>query len=65
MEPGTWRALFTLFMFLAFIGVFLWAWSSRRKSDFVEAAHLPLEHDEFVTVDGTPTGKVPQGDGRS
>ena len=66
MEPGTWRALFTLFMFLAFIGIFFWAWSSRRKSDFVEAAHLPLENDEFETVDGVPTGKVPpQGEDRS
>jgi len=65
MEPGTWRALFTAFMFVAFIGVVLWAYSSRRKNDFNEAASLPLEHDEFVSVDGIPTGKVPQGDQRS
>lgn len=65
MEPGTWRALFTAFMFVAFIGVVLWAYSSRRKNDFTEAASLPLEHDEFVSVDGIPTGKVPQGDQRS
>ena len=42
MDAGTWRSLFTLFMFLAFIGIILWAYSSRRKKDFDEAASLPL-----------------------
>jgi len=65
MEPGTWRGLFTAFMFLAFIGIFLWAWSSRRKKDFDQAANLPLEHDEFISVGGMPAGKVPQGDDES
>jgi cytochrome c oxidase cbb3-type subunit 4 len=65
MEPGTWRGLFTVFMFLAFIGIVLWAWSNRRKKDFDEAAELPLEDDEFVSVNGMPTGKVPQGGDRS
>ena len=62
MEPGTWRGLFTLFMFLAFLGTFLWAWSSRRKHDFDSAANLPLEQDEFVSVSGMPTGVVPPTD---
>lgn len=65
MEPGIWRGLFTVFMFLAFIGVFLWAWSARRKSDFQEAANLPLERDKFVSVDGKPAGAVPQGEDES
>lgn len=59
MEPGIWRGLFTLFMFLAFLGTFLWAWSSRRKNDFDSAANLPLEQDEFISVRGMPTGIVP------
>lgn len=59
MESGTWRGLFTLFMFLAFLGTFLWAWSSRRKNDFDSAANLPLEQDEFISVSGMPTGIVP------
>jgi cytochrome c oxidase cbb3-type subunit 4 len=65
MEPGIWRGLFTVFMFLAFIGVFFWAWSSRRKNDFNEAANLPLEQDKYVSVGGTPTGVVPQGEDES
>jgi cytochrome c oxidase cbb3-type subunit 4 len=64
MEPGTWRALFTVFMFLVFVGIIVWAWSSRRKKDFDEAASLPLEQDEFISVGGIPTGKVPQRDDR-
>jgi cytochrome c oxidase cbb3-type subunit 4 len=64
MEPGTWRALFTAFMFLAFICTVLWAWSSRRKKDFDEAAALPLEHDDFISAGGMPVGKVPHGDGK-
>ena len=64
MEAGTWRGLFTLFMFLAFLGTFIWAWSARRKNDFDDAANLPLEKDEFVSVDGTPTGVVPEDDTR-
>lgn len=62
MEPGTWRGLFTVFMFLAFIAIFLWAWSSRRKTEFDELAHLPLEHDQFVEEEGKPAGVVPQGE---
>ena len=30
---------------IAFIGLCVWAWSSRRKSDFTEASRLPLEDD--------------------
>lgn len=65
MEPGTWRGLFTVFMFVAFIAIFFWAWSARRKNDFDAAADLPLEQDEFVKLGGMPTGKVPQGEDES
>jgi cytochrome c oxidase cbb3-type subunit 4 len=62
LEPGIWRGLFTVFMFVAFIAIFLWAYSSRRKTEFNELANLPLEDEEFVTEDGKPTGLVPQGE---
>ena len=32
-------------LLIAFIGLCVWAWSSRRKSDFTEASRLPLEDD--------------------
>jgi cytochrome c oxidase cbb3-type subunit 4 len=50
MDAGIWRALFTLLMFVAFIGVCVWAWSSRRKGDFEEAANLPLEDDSALNA---------------
>ena len=59
MEPGVLRGLFTLFMFLAFIGICLWAWSSRRKNDFEVAAGLPLEDDELINVGMNAEAKIP------
>lgn len=32
-------------VFIAFIGVVLWAYSSKRKSSFDEAANLPFADD--------------------
>ena len=61
MEAGEWRGLFTLFMFLAFIGIFLWAYSSRRKKDFDEAANLPLQDDEITGSGVNAESKIPQG----
>jgi cytochrome c oxidase cbb3-type subunit 4 len=45
MDAGEWRGMFTVVMFILFIGVFVWAYSSRRKTDFEEAAQLPLDED--------------------
>ena len=42
MEIGTLRGLGTILVFVAFIGVVLWAYSSKRKSSFDEAANLPF-----------------------
>ena len=39
---GTVRGLATLAVMLAFIGVVIWAWSSRRKRDFDEMAQMPF-----------------------
>ena len=61
MDAGTWRSLFTLFMFLAFIGIILWAYSSRRKKDFDEAASLLLEDEELINAGINAESKIPQG----
>jgi len=45
MDAGDWRGIFTVVMLLMFIGICLWAYSSRRKRDFDEAAQLPLHDD--------------------
>ena len=56
MDAGDWRGIFTIIMFVLLIGICLWAWSSRRKADFDEAAQLPL-NDELPTVDEENEGR--------
>jgi cytochrome c oxidase cbb3-type subunit 4 len=42
MDIGTLRGIGTILVFVAFIGVVLWAYNSKRKSSFDEAANLPF-----------------------
>ncbi len=42
MEIGTLRGLGTILVFVAFIGIVLWAYSNKRKNSFDEAANLPF-----------------------
>jgi len=39
------RGAILIAMFVGFIGMWIWAWSKKRKPDFDEAARLPLEED--------------------
>ena len=41
----------TLTLLIVFVGIFIWAWSGRRKKDFDEAANLALDHDGLTTSD--------------
>lgn len=45
MDINTLRGLATVFAMVAFIGVCLWAYSSKRKQQFDEAALLPFVED--------------------
>ena len=45
MELSFVRSLITVLVFALFIGIAVWAYSSRRKQDFNEAANLPLQDD--------------------
>ena len=45
MDIGTIRGIGTVIVFVAFIGVVLWAYNSKRKSSFDEAANLPFADD--------------------
>lgn len=46
MDTGTFRGLITLILIVAFIGIFIWAYSKRRKPDFDEAANLPFVDED-------------------
>ncbi|MFI8482667.1 cbb3-type cytochrome oxidase subunit 3 [Pseudomonas sp. NPDC078700] len=45
MDIGTIRGIGTAVVFVAFIGLLLWAFSKRRKSEFEDAANLPFADD--------------------
>ena len=38
--------IMTALLMVIFLGIVIWAYSSRRKRDFEEAARLPLEDEE-------------------
>jgi len=52
MDINDLRGLLTAVLLFSFIGLCIWAWSSRRKADFEATAALPLEEDKFMTNSG-------------
>jgi len=42
----TFFGLLTLLLMVLFLGIVVWAFSSKRKKDFDAAARLPLEDDK-------------------
>ena len=46
MDINEFRSWFTLLMILIFIGIAVWAYSARRKSEFQEAANLAVTDPE-------------------
>lgn len=47
MDINDLRGLSTLFLMISFIGLCLWAYSSKRKATFDEAANLPFADEEM------------------
>jgi cytochrome c oxidase cbb3-type subunit 4 len=43
--------IWTVALFVLFIGIIIWAWSSNRKKRFDEAARLPLDDDLLEKTD--------------
>ena len=56
MDVNTLRSIVTVATFLVFIGIVVWAWSSRNAKSFDEAAQLPFEQDEDVQRPKTGQG---------
>lgn len=46
--------ILTSFLMLTFLGLWAWAWSNRRRADFSEAAHIPLEDDSRPHAEDKP-----------
>ncbi|MEJ2093678.1 MAG: cbb3-type cytochrome c oxidase subunit 3 [Gammaproteobacteria bacterium] len=37
------HSIWTVLVFLLFIGIVIWAWSGKRKDNFDKASRIPLE----------------------
>ena len=46
------RGILLICLIIGFAGIWAWAWSKKRKPEFLAASMLPLEEDD---------GRVPQG----
>jgi cytochrome c oxidase cbb3-type subunit 4 len=46
MDINTLRSIVTVVTFFVFIGIVVWAWSSRNAKEFDAAAQLPFKQDE-------------------
>ena len=56
MDISDLRSLATVLCMIGFVSVAIWAYSSRRKGDFAEAAMLPFADDE---ADSEPREEAP------
>jgi cytochrome c oxidase cbb3-type subunit 4 len=56
------RGASLVLLIIAFLGMWVWAWSDKRKADFREMSQLPLEEDQGIVPntngksDGRPDG---------
>ena len=46
--PG-FHAFFTVLLLVIFVGIVVWAYSSKRRKDFDEAARLPFQDEQEQT----------------
>ena len=56
MDINTIRGVLTVILMIAFLGLVVWAWSSKRKETFDKLSQMPLEEDD---------GQAPENDSRS
>jgi cytochrome c oxidase cbb3-type subunit 4 len=57
MNLATIHSLWTVLMFVLFLGIVVWAYSSRRKQQFDAAARMPLEDEDSLLPPLSPRGR--------
>lgn len=57
MDINDLRALITLLLFIAFIGIVWWAYSSKRKRSFDAAANSVFDEDDDAAGRGGRAGQ--------
>ena len=53
------HSIWTVMLFILFIGIIVWAWSAKRKKSFEQAARMPLEDEDMTPA--RPTGGKQRG----
>jgi len=48
MDPGTLRSIGDLVLFVAFVGLCVWAYSPAQRARFEADAHMPFEEPDEV-----------------
>ena len=48
------HSFYTLLMLVVFVGICIWAWSSKRKKNFNEASMLPFADNQIAQRSGEP-----------
>jgi cytochrome c oxidase cbb3-type subunit 4 len=56
---GHLSGVMTAVLMLVFIGIAVWAWSSKRRQGFDAAARLPLEEDTAPAVTTSNRERLP------
>jgi cytochrome c oxidase cbb3-type subunit 4 len=46
MDDSLIQSVWTLVVLVLFVGIVIWAWSSKRKQEFDEAANIPFHEDD-------------------
>ncbi|RPJ46601.1 MAG: cbb3-type cytochrome c oxidase subunit 3 [Betaproteobacteria bacterium] len=59
MDINLMRSVITVVLFVAFIGIVVWAWGKGRRADFDAAARLPLD-DDLAEREIARNGRVQQ-----
>ncbi|MBE9560561.1 MAG: CcoQ/FixQ family Cbb3-type cytochrome c oxidase assembly chaperone [Proteobacteria bacterium] len=44
-----WQSAWTVFAFVFFVAVVIWAWSGKRKSKYDKAARMAMDDDKDLT----------------
>ena len=57
MNLATIHSLWTVLLMILFLGIVVWAYSSRRKKQFDAAARMPLEDDDSYLLPPSPRGR--------
>lgn len=57
MDINDVRSLITVASFVAFLGIVVWAYGTKRKAGFEEAARSVLEESEGDRVEGNVRGE--------